>query len=60
MILVPTQLLQALHDYLMTRPMAEVEQMALSIRQCKTAPPVEAAPEPADEAPKAAPRRASK
>lgn len=32
---IPSDLLQALHDYLMARPMREVEGLVAGIRQCK-------------------------
>lgn len=38
MMLIPQPLLQALHDYLITKPMSEVEQLVAAIRQCKPAP----------------------
>jgi hypothetical protein len=41
MIEVPQTLLQALHDYLMSKPMIEVEQLVVGIRQCKPITPKE-------------------
>lgn len=35
MIEVPPQLAQALHDYLVTRPMREVEGLVNALRECK-------------------------
>lgn len=39
-ITVPAQLAQGIHEYLMTRPMREVEGLVAGLRQC--APPPEA------------------
>ena len=36
--LIPVALLQALHDYLMTRPMVEVEPMVTALRNCQPMP----------------------
>lgn len=48
MILVPMPILQVLHDYLLTRPMGEVEQLVAALRKCKPAPPP-ASDQPYDE-----------
>ena len=37
MLQLPSDLVQIIHDYLMTRPMREVEQIVLAIRQAKPA-----------------------
>lgn len=34
----PAELAQAIHDYLMTRPMGEVEGLVVSIRQAEALP----------------------
>lgn len=36
--LIPTVLLQGLHDYLMTRPMLEVEGLVSGLRNCQPMP----------------------
>lgn len=36
--LIPPSLLQGLHDYLMIRPMGEVEPLVTALRQCKPVP----------------------
>jgi len=36
---VPADLLQALHDYLVSRPMVEVEPLVARLRQCKRVQP---------------------
>lgn len=38
-LLIPRELAQALHDYLMMRPMAEVEQLVAKLRTLKPATP---------------------
>jgi hypothetical protein len=43
MMCVPADLLQALHDYLVQRPMREVEGLVTAIRTCKPAGPQETA-----------------
>jgi hypothetical protein len=35
MIELPPELAQAIHDYLVTRPMREVESIVTALRQCK-------------------------
>lgn len=35
MIEIPAQLAQAIHDYLLTRPMREVEALVNALRQCQ-------------------------
>jgi hypothetical protein len=42
MIEVPPQLAQALHDYLLTRPMREVEPLVNALRECKPKEPTDA------------------
>ena len=42
-LLLPVELAQALHDYLMTRPMGEVERIVLPLRNLKPAPEPEVA-----------------
>jgi hypothetical protein len=39
MLEIPAPLLQAIHDYLMTRPMREVETLVLDIRKCAPSAP---------------------
>jgi hypothetical protein len=41
MIEIPPQLAQALHDYLLTRPMREVEAMVNALRECKPKEPTD-------------------
>lgn len=41
MLQLPTELVQAIHDYLMTRPMREVEALVTAIRNAKPAEPKE-------------------
>lgn len=37
MFLVPKELMQAVHDYLLSRPMREVEPLVSSLRECAEA-----------------------
>jgi len=39
MIDLPPELAQAIHDYLVTRPMREVEGLVTALRQCKPKEP---------------------
>ena len=41
MLQLPADLIQAIHDYLMTRPMREVEALVAAIRNAKRADPEE-------------------
>ena len=41
MLQLPPELVQAIHDYLMTRPMREVEALVAAIRSVKPAEPKE-------------------
>lgn len=46
-IVIPQDLAQELHDYLMTRPMREVEPLVVNLRQCEALPEDAASPPPA-------------
>jgi hypothetical protein len=40
-LLIPTELAQAIHDYLLTKPMGEVETLVVQIRALRPAPAAE-------------------
>jgi hypothetical protein len=41
MLQLPADLVQAIHDYLMTRPMREVEELVFEVRKAKPVEPKE-------------------
>ena len=55
-VIISQQLAQALHDYLMTRPMGEVEGLALGLRQASPLPKTDEKADPESDPNRPVPR----